>query len=250
MALLESTGVDEIFVLPFDKAMATLSAREFMEHVLQNQLGVSILVIGYDHRFGRPLNNPLPVGTNSSHDVEGFHAYQSYGRALGIDVVLAKELEGEHISSSVVRKALATGDVAEAAHLLGRPYTWSGCVVHGHAVGRQLGFPTANLQAIAPDKQLPANGAYAVRVSVGAPGEPVMERAAMLNIGHRPTLDNGSELSIEANLLDFRGNLYGQTLTLSFIARLRAEQCFSSEEHLRAQLEKDRAVACQILCNH
>ncbi len=236
MELLRATGVDEIYVLPFDKEMAALTAKEFMQQVLKEQLGVEVLVIGYDHRFGRPAPATKSQGTLPT---EGFPEYQAYGREMGIEVVLAKELEGEHVSSSEIRRALAAGDVQRAAQLLGRPYTWTGRVVHGHEVGRQLGFPTANLEAVengqgtmdngqwTVGKMLPANGAYAV---VGG----------MLNIGTRPTIGNGSDVSIEAHLFDFHGDLYGKTLTISFLARLRDEQRFESEEELIRQLERDR----------
>ena len=250
LALLRATGVDDIYILPFDRAMASLSAREFMQKVLRNQLGISALIIGYDHHFGRP-SPPLCVGsdTAAANNTEGFDHYRAYGLELGIDVVLAQELPGEHVSSSAIRQALEGGDVTTAARLLGRPYTWTGRVVHGHAVGRQLGFPTANLTALSPAKLLPANGAYAVKVSgLSAVGSSVVDTAsAMLNIGHRPTIGNGSDTSIEAHLLNFKGNLYGQTLTISFIARLRAEQRFTCEEDLMKQLQRDKEAAQAIL---
>ena len=235
MELLRATGVDEIYVLPFDKEMAALTAKEFMQQVLKEQLGVEVLVIGYDHRFGRPAPATKSQGTLPT---EGFPEYQAYGREMGIEVVLAKELEGEHVSSSEIRRALAAGDVQRAAQLLGRPYTWTGRVVHGHEVGRQLGFPTANLVAVdsgqlTVGKMLPANGAYAV---VGG----------MLNIGTRPTIGNGSDVSVEVNLFDICDNLYGQTLTLSFIARLREERRFESEEDLIRQLQHDKQLALSL----
>lgn len=235
MELLRATGVDEIYVLPFDKEMAALTAKEFMQQVLKEQLGVEVLVIGYDHRFGRPAPATKSQGTLPT---EGFPEYQAYGREMGIEVVLAKELEGEHVSSSEIRRALAAGDVQRAAQLLGRPYTWTGRVVHGHEVGRQLGFPTANLEAVengqlTVGKMLPANGAYAV---VGG----------MLNIGTRPTIGNGSDVSVEVNLFDICDNLYGQTLTLSFIARLREERRFESEEDLITQLQHDKQLALSL----
>ena len=238
MALLRATGVDDIFVLPFDRAMAALTAREFMQQVLLDQLGATTLVIGYDHHFGRRTAVP-----------ETFEVYQTYGRELGIDVVLAQELEGEHISSSAIRRALETGDVTTAGHLLGRPYTWTGRVVHGHGIGRQLGFPTANLKATEPAKLLPMYGAYAVSVHVSSPIGESWEGAAMLNIGRRPTMDNGEDVSIEAHLIDFHGDLYDHALTLSFIARLREERRFSSEAELARQLEADKATALDALNN-
>ncbi len=230
MKLLRATGVDDIFVLPFDRQMATLTAREFMAQVLRRQLNVGTLVIGYDHHFGRPQG-------------EGFEDYRAYGRELGIDVLLARELEGEHVSSSAVRRALEAGDVTEATRLLGRPYCWSGHVVHGHAVGRRLGFPTANLDALEPRKLLPARGAYAVIIT----NQSGQRQKAMLNIGRRPTVDNGTDISVEAHILDFCEDLYGQDLTLFFIARLRAERRFDSEQELMQQLEFDSQQTLQIL---
>jgi riboflavin kinase/FMN adenylyltransferase len=236
MLQLRATGVDDIFVLPFDRAMAALTAREFMNQVLKEQLGVTTLVIGYDHHFGRPQG-------------ENFEDYQTLGREVGIDVFLAHELEGEHVSSSAIRRALETGDIATANHLLGRPYSWTGRVVHGHAVGRQIGFPTANLEAIEPEQQLPARGAYAVEVLKTSCDSLATDAkvSAMLNIGCRPTLDNGSDTSIEAHLFDFEGDLYGQTLSLFFIARLREECRFTSEEALAQQLQLDKQAALQVL---
>ena len=165
MGLLRATGVDDIFVLPFDRAMAALTAREFMQQVLHDQLGVTALVVGYDHHFGRPQG-------------ETFDDYVAIGREVGIDVVPARELEGEHVSSSAVRRALEGGDVAAAARLLGRPYTWTGRVVHGRGVGHRLGFPTANLEAEEPEKILPARGVYAIRVkSALGPQERFIEQS-------------------------------------------------------------------------
>ena len=232
MQLLRATGIDAIHILPFDRTMAALTAREFMRQVLRDQLGVTALVIGYDHHFGKPQG-------------ENYVDYCAFGQELGIDVVLAHELEGEHVSSSEIRRALETGDVSTAAYLLGRPYSWSGQVVQGHAIGRQLGFPTANLQTSTPDKLLPANGAYAVRV-ISSTGN---SWGAMLNIGCRPTMDNGTDTSIEVHLFDFEGDLYGLSLTLLFISRLRAERCFSSEEELVRQLQQDKSVAMSVLAS-
>ena len=228
MALLRATGVDDIHILPFDHTMAKLTAKEFMQQVLREQLGVTTLVMGYDHRFGRP------EGSTTS-----FEQYQAWGKEVGIEVVLAKELEGEHVSSSAIRHALETGNVATASQLLGRPYTWTGRVVHGHGIGRHLGFPTANLEATEPHKLLPANGAYAVFIDDHQP--------SMLNIGHRPTIDNGSDTTIEAHLFNFHDDLYGQTLTLHFVARLRPERRFNSEEDLAEQLKKDKELAKSLL---
>lgn len=243
MQLLRSTGVDDIFVLPFDHSMSELSARVFMEQVLRKQLGVDVLVVGYDHHFGR-----------SEGLSEGYDDYKAYGQAIGIEVVAAHALSEEHVSSSAIRRALEQGDVEMATTLLGRPYSWQGNVVHGHAIGRQLGFPTANLQPVCPELLLPAQGAYAALARItptlestdaqpSFANEPPLK--AMVNIGRRPTMDNGTDVSIEAHLLDFQGDLYGLSLTLLFKERLREERCFDGEEALRQQLlcDRDKAAA-------
>jgi len=227
LQLLQATGVDRIEVLHFDAAFAQLTAPDFMEEVLLKQLNVTTLMIGYDHHFGRP--------TPTCHT---FEDYCKVGENIGIKVLSADEFSHEeHISSSVIRKALLSGDVEAAAAALGRPYTWTSRVVHGHHIGRTLGFPTANL-ALDTQKLLPGKGVYAVRAN-GLP--------AMLNIGTRPTLDNGNDISIEVHIFHCEADLYGQQLTLEFVAHLRSEQTFSDEQALAAQLEKDQKHALEIL---
>ena len=233
-ALLKATGIDEICFLPFDRELAAMSAHDFMAEILQRKLHTGVLVIGYDHHFGC---------RKSGNSIEGFEDYVRYGRELGIDVVAATELDSSvHISSSAIRKSLLDGDVSEAANLLGRPYSWTGNVVHGQALGRQLGFPTANLSPTEPLKLLPARGAYAVSVS-GIADSPL---PAMLNIGTRPTID-GSSVSIEVHILDFHGDLYGRTLTLNFISRLRPEIQFADTTALAQQLEQDAQLTKKTL---
>ena len=230
-ALLKATGIDEICFLPFDRELAAMSAHDFMAEILQRKLHTGVLVIGYDHRFGHNRE-------------EGFEQYVQYGKEMGLEVVQAQVCSIEHVnvSSSVVRSFLGEGYVDMANRCLGYEYAIEGRVVHGFQVGRKLGFPTANIQPEDADKMLPANGVYAVKVDVQG-----RKCFGMLNIGCRPTLDNGSDTSIEAHLFDFEGNLYGQTLTLFFLARLRAEYRFTSEEALAQQLLLDKQAALQVL---
>lgn len=231
LALLALTGVDVAVVLRFDAAMARLSARQFMAEVLADRLHVRMLLTGYDNRFG--------------HDrTEGFADYQRYGRELGIDVVGAEalQIDGTTGSSSVVRRLLAEGRVGEAATCLGRPYTLSGTVVHGEQVGRQMGFPTANLQPDDERKLLPASGVYAVRVEL----PDGMLLPAMTNIGRRPTFQ-GHRQTVETHILARVYNIYGVRLTLHFVSRLRDEQTFPSPQALARQLEADKAEALRIL---
>ncbi|MCR5819323.1 MAG: riboflavin biosynthesis protein RibF [Bacteroidaceae bacterium] len=234
--LLLSTGVDDIHFLPFNRDLAAMSAHDFMQSILLTQMDAGALVIGYDHHFGRRASG-------SGAKEEGFDDYVRYGNELGIDVVAATELDYPlHVSSSAIRRSILAGDVSNASLLLGRPYSWSGRVVHGHAIGRQLGFPTANLESADPSKLIPARGVYAVRVD-GISPSPL---PAMVNIGTRPTIDAG-EMSIEVNILDFSGDIYGQTLTLHFISRLRTETQFPNPEALAHQLELDAAQTRAIL---
>ena len=227
-ALLNAQGIDRLEVLPFTEEMSRLTALQFMQRVLRDQLNVQTLVMGYDHRFG------CGGGT--------FTDYKEWGRQTGIDVVLAHELEDEKVSSSCIRRFLAQGNVSQANILLGYQYTLHGVVVSGHQVGRHIGFPTANLR-VQDDKLLPALGVYAVRVTI----ENETMYGGMLCIGHRPTLNNGDELSVEANLFGFSGDLYGKKVSLSLVDRLRDEQSFPSVQALQQQLEQDAVKARRVL---
>jgi len=227
-ALLMASGIDRLEVLPFTVELSRLTALQFMQQVLRDQLQVKTLVMGYDHRFG--------CGGGE------FADYVEWGRQTGIDVVLAHELGDVKVSSSRIRRFLAEGDVRQANMLLGYPYALQGVVVSGHQVGRHIGFPTANLK-VQEDKLLPALGVYAVRVRV----EDEATYDGMLCIGHRPTLNNGDELSVEANLFDFSGDLYGKKVKLMLVDRLRDEQSFPSVQALQLQLEQDAAHARRAL---
>lgn len=226
--LLRETGVSEIAILPFTLELSRLSAREFMEQVLRRELGVEVLILGYDHAFGH--------GGGSLDD------YVRWGRETGIEVVRAHELSSLMVSSSKCRRLIEEGDVRGAAEMLGRFYTLSGEVVRGFHVGHELGFPTANLQVDA-EKVMPRNGAYAVWATL-ADGE---RHGGMLNIGTRPTIGNGETTSVEVNLLDYDGNLYDQRLTVEFVARLRDERRFDSRSELMSQLALDEAAALELL---
>lgn len=239
MALLQQSGADRIEVLPFDAAMARLSAHDFMQQVLQERLGVSLLLTGYDNHFGHREKA-------AGHD-EGFDDYHRYGQELGIEVVGALPLsrDGLRFSSSLVRRLLAEeGDVATANRCLGRCYSLSGSVVHGEQIGRRLGFPTANLQPADDCKLIPKEGVYAVMATIaGVADQPLR---GMMNIGRRPTF-NGRQTTLEVNLFDFDGDLYGQHLNIAFVARLRDECHFDSAEALVSQMRADKQQVEQIL---
>ena len=221
---LRQTGVDRCEVLSFTPQLAALTAREFMQHVLKEQLNVGKLYIGYDNRFGHNRE-------------EGFDDYVRYGREMGIEVIHndAFQLNQVNISSSVVRSFLDEGEVELANQCLGYNYTVEGGVVDGGHEGRKMGFPTANIEPSYALKLIPAPGVYAVKVRVEGTDEWL---SGMMNIGTRPTFGE-NKLSLEVHILHFSGNLYGRTLTVSFVKRLRAEQRFSSPSALRNQLIRD-----------
>ena len=223
--LLQATGVDRVELVEFTPQLAQMSAYEFMSEVLKRRFNVSVLVIGYDNHFG--------------HGNSSFHDYVKYGKALGIQVVGCRQcVSDDEISSTSIRRALLQGDVEKARQLLGYPYFLQGEVVKGFQNGHKLGFPTANL-LVDSRKLVPANGAYFVRSS--------QEGYGMLNIGMRPTLHNGSQRSIEAHLFEFEGNLYGTTLKVELLHRLRGEKEFSSLEELKQQLSQDEKACLQLL---
>ena len=223
--LLEATGIDRCEVLHFDREMANQSAREFMLHTLKEKLGVSILVTGYDNRFGH----------NRS---EGFEDYVRYGKEIGIEVIKGEELTdgSNNVSSSSIRRMLKEGRIEDATRCLGREYLLTGTVVGGEHIGRTIGFPTANIRPDDSSKLIPANGVYAVDVWSQA-GDINRERA-MLNIGTRPTF-NGTATTIEVHIPHFAGNLYGSTLRIAFLRKIREERKFDSPEALVEQLNKD-----------
>ncbi len=227
------TGVDNCVVLSFTPALASLSAHDFMTQVLHDQLHARQLYIGYDNRFGH-------------NRTEGFADYVRYGAALGMDVIqsTAMQIEGINVSSSVVRSFISEGEVEMATRCLGYHYTVSGRVVDGFHEGRQLGFPTANLQTDDPCKLIPAPGVYAVKVSIGQSAELL---PAMMNIGRRPTFGNNFQLTLEVHIINFSGNLYGQRLSVQFVQRLRNEQKFQSIQALRRQLLSDEKTVSEYL---
>ena len=249
---IERLGVDFLVVLPFTKEMASLSARDFMAQILKEKLNVKYLQIGYDNRFGRDRT-------------EGFDDYKRYGQELGINVHQGIKLSFQNynfaICSSNIRSLLADdGDIKTATVMLEHPYQLSGKVMPGEHIGHQLGFPTANIEPDDPFKLIPASGVYAVWAEIiqsmdqTTPGPSRSssarllpkgrknsggELAAMMNIGTRPTFD-GRNRTLEVNIFDFDGDLYGQTVIITFVARLREERKFESPEALISQLKADR----------
>ncbi|MEX0929119.1 MAG: bifunctional riboflavin kinase/FAD synthetase [Balneolales bacterium] len=220
-------GVDILVVIPFDRDFSLLGSDEFVEQIIYDKVGLTEFVIGYDHHFGRDRKGSLSTIT-------------TLGERLGFDVhiVKAHEVDKVTVSSTTVRKALEEkGDVGFARQFLGRPYRISGTVVHGDKRGELMGFPTANIKPDNKKKVIPQNGVYAVDVLTEG-----KKYRGMMNIGVRPTF-TGEGRTLEVNIFDFNQDLYGISLEIYFLDRIRDEKKFAGMEELIAQLENDK-ISC------
>ncbi len=217
LRLLFEVGAKYVAVLPFTREVARLSACE-MARLLYDKLQMRSLLLGYDSRFGSKSN-------------DDFDRLPQLASNLGFTLKRGEPflLDGKPISSSRIRESLAQGAMEDTANLLGRPFTLTGTVLHGRGVGHTLGFPTANIDLSQTRKMLPAYGVYAVRIG---------DRVGMANLGPVPTFGVDKPL-LEVHLLDFHGDLYGQTVTVEFIHRLRDIVRFDSSEALQHQLQED-----------
>jgi len=228
--LLSEQGIDHLLCVPFTKEFSQITSLEFIQRILVHGIGTRKLVIGYDHRFG--------------HNREGsFEQLKINGPAYGFEVEEIPRQEVDHVavSSTKIRRALEDGDVVTARQFLGKPYALSGSVIKGDKLGRTLGFPTANIKPDSPYKLVPAEGIYAVRLLLKH-----KEYHGMLYIGNRPTI-NGTHRSIEVNIFDFEGEIYGETITVLFIEQLRKDARFLDLEALKIQLHKDKEAALAAL---
>jgi riboflavin kinase/FMN adenylyltransferase len=228
LRLLATTGLDGAIVLRFDAALASLPAEEFISRILIDRLGVSGVVIGFDFHFG--LNRQ---------GSPAFLVAQGARHGFAVDIVPMFEDEGRPVRSGPIRAALATGQVIEAAELLGFPWFVSGEVVHGDKRGRELGFPTANLR-LDPDCGL-KHGVYAVRIGVGG-----RLYDGVANFGRRPMFDSGFAL-LEAFLFDFSGDLYGKVIDVAFIGWIRPEMKFDGLAALIEKMKDDTRIAQKAL---
>lgn len=220
---LRNTGVAEILCLDFTEELAAVPAADFIKDCLIDKLGATSLVLGYDNRIG-----------SDGLDTDQL-ALLASSMGLEVEVVTSVEVNDMCVSSTRIRHMLAEGDVEGAASMLGYRYVLEGVVVKGNGLGRTIGFPTANFQLSCGYKAVPANGVYAVDVTVEG-----RHFRGMTNIGVRPTLNDMRGRVIETHILDFNNDIYGKDIRLEFIARVRDEKKFSSLEELARQLEQDR----------
>lgn len=223
-AKLAAFGVEYLLIVPFTPEFARWTSEQYIQELLLKTVGARQLVIGYDHRFGRNREG-------------GFEYLSQHADRYGLHVeeIPREDVDAVGVSSTRIRRALLARDIATATRYLGYAYPLTGVVVTGQQLGRTIGYPTANLAPTEPLKLVPARGVYAVWATTAAG----TRHPAMLSIGLRPTVGAGLAQTIEAHLLDFSGDLYGQELTLEFIAWLRGEEKFAGLDALKAQLALD-----------
>ncbi len=229
---LTRSGIDQLIIIPFSKEVASLTACDFVRKFLVQKIGVEVLLVGYDNRFGRDRqgdpNGLAKCAKNNQFRIEKLPEFHSeYGR----------------VSSTTIRESILEGDLEGAANMLGYNYYMAGTIVEGNHIGRKMGFPTANLHPMDPYKLIPMNGVYAIRTELMG-----KTYNGMLNIGFRPTLDSASAVkTIEAHLFDVSGNFYDELIVIHFVKRVRDEMKFSGIETLKKQLEIDKVNIQRLL---
>ncbi|HEX8014192.1 MAG TPA: bifunctional riboflavin kinase/FAD synthetase [Flavobacterium sp.] len=230
--LLKETGIENLVIHPFDESFSRLTAEEFVSTILVDQFHIQKIIIGYDHRFGR----------NRTANIDNLIAF---GAQYGFEVeqISAQEIQDVSVSSTKIRKALLDGNMALANEYLGYSYFLTGEVVKGKQLGRTIGFPTANIQIEEDYKLIPKTGVYVVKTLIDQ-----KEIFGMMNIGFNPTV-NGQKQTIEVNLFDFDGTIYGEKLQISLLKYLRKEQKFGSVDLLKEQLNLDKKTALEFVEN-
>ena len=225
--LFQKTGIDHLVIVPFDLRFSELEASEYIDQILVGHFHPKVIVIGFDHRFGKERKGDYLL-------------LKTMGEQLGYEVVEIPEkiLKDSKISSTNIRKTLMEGRISETTMLLGYYYQLEGLVIRGDQLGRTLGFPTANMAITETEKLIPTTGVYAVNVKIKK-ADQTIEAKGMMNIGYRPTV-NGKERRIEVNIFDFNEDIYDLTICVELIAFIRNEMKFSGLDALKAQLAADK----------
>lgn len=224
--ILENTGIDHLIIHPFTRTFSRLTAQEYIEEVLVKKLQAKKVIIGYDHRFGR----------NRNADIEDL---KKYGEKYGFEVeeISKQDVDEVAVSSTKIRKALQEGDVEKANTYLGSNFLLTGTIVKGKGLGKDLGFPTANLKIEETYKLIPKTGVYVVKALIDD-----AEFFGMMNIGYNPTV-GGSEKTIETYFFNLDKNLYGKKLQIEMLKRIREEKKFSGVEELIKAMKEDQAFS-------
>lgn len=231
MKLFEELGIENVLVIKFTEEFSKTNARTFYRNLVFEKIGISHLVVGFDHGFGRNREGDLQM-------------LKDLGNELGFQVHRVDEIDinSTKVSSTNIRHFLADGNIEKANSLLGYLYGFDAKVIKGDSMGRELGFPTANLELLTGNKVIPGNGVYAVKVEFEGD-----EFNGMMNIGFRPTVSENSKRVIEVNIIDFSETIYNKTLTVKFVKRVRDEKKFGSKNELVEQIKKDKIEILRIL---
>ena len=230
--LIEKAGIDNLVIHPFDKEFASLSAEEFVKKVLVEKFNIQKIVIGYDHRFGKnrtaDINDLIVFGNQYNFEVEQ---------------ISAEELNEVAVSSTKIRNALSDGNIELANSFLGYNYAITGMVVQGKQLGRMIDFPTANISINEDYKLIPNSGVYVVECKIDN-----QSYFGMMNIGTNPTVENTNQKQkLEVNIFDFDQDIYGKSINISFLKRIRSEQKFGSLDALKAQIANDKVTSLRFI---
>lgn len=233
IALLEKAGVDHLVVVPFDHRFSNMTAEEYVKDFLVAHFNPAHIIVGYDHRFGNGRKGNFELLEQLGEE------YQ-----FTVDEINEQMVDGEIVSSTLIRNCITEKNIQQANNLLGYPYSFEGYVVRGNQLGRTIGFPTANLHINDEEKLIPSNGVYAVKIAGECSNGQLLN--GMMNIGVRPTVD-GHKKVIEVNIFDFDQDIYDQTITVQVFEFIRGEQKFDGLEGLKQQLAQDKMHSASIL---
>lgn len=234
--LLTAAGIDHLVIVPFTHHFSELEPRDYVEGFLKKRFNPSMVIIGYDHRFGKDRKG----------DYKLLEDYSSKGY-FELREIPQHVINHITVSSTLIRDYIHHGDIEKANELLGYEFNFEGVVVKGDQRGRTIGFPTANVQLADGEKIIPANGVYAVEIRLLSPDSRLLQ--GMMNIGVRPTID-GTKRTIEVNIFNFNGDIYGQHVRVYVKAFIRTEKKFSGLEELKGQIEKDKQLSLALLKNN
>ena len=231
IASLEALGIDKLLLIPFTLEFATLTSQQFISQVLIEAVGMQRIVIGYDHHFGKDRTG-------------GLRELQSGAGVYGFEVeeIPAEQIDNANVSSTKIRQALSTGDLVTAKRFLGYDYGLGGTVVKGEQLGRQLGYPTANIRPNDPYKLIPAEGVYLSRLAVAG-----QRYFGMLNVGKKPTVGDRFPVGIEVHIFDFDQDIYGQQVHVEFLDWIRPDMKFATLQELIVALDGDRDACLALI---
>jgi riboflavin kinase / FMN adenylyltransferase len=227
--LLQHEGIENFIIYPFTFEFSRMSSLEYVRDIIVNGIGAKVVVVGYDHHFGRNREG-------------GMEQLLEFSKLFDFSVeeISAEQIDNVKVSSTKIRAAIEEGEIELANSFLTRPFSLTGIVVKGDEIGRTMGYPTANLK-LPSEKIVPANGVYAVNVRLGS-----HLSKGMMNIGNRPTISLSEEQRVEVNIFDFNQDIYGETLTVEVLKKIRNEKQFASMDDLKQQIQSDKLIALNV----